>query len=490
MVAGFTLSGNEVVSTWELAPILTPYVGKAVTLTDLEAITDLITQEYRRRGYSLAKVYIPEQRISAGIVEIAVLEGRAGRLEVTGNAHYSTSYIRRHFAKVFDEGAVKYDTLERALLLLNDNPDLNVSALLQPGQKVGTTDIIAKVQDKRPIHAMLSIDNFGFPAISRERYSAGVEIGNAIFPGAVFSANLIFGNSVDSLFFQYGSYSVPLNGQGTRLVLSASNGSFDVGGALAALKITGEIRTYDISVTHPIWKTRAGSLYVDTGFLSKDNPLFVADSLLGTDSLRMLKLGFSYDRSDEHGRTFLSLYGYEGLGKLLGGMANNAPQANRLNADNRFSKASLSASRIQSLWGGTYLLVRGAGQLSDGVLPFIEEFFLGGAETVRGYSMGERIGDEGYAVSAELRVPVPYIKEAQAVLFIDNGAVRVRGAQVGEQSYYSLTGWGPGLRLGLPYYDLTGRIDLGFPISPPKAAAGSLSGGSSPSLYFMVSTRL
>ena len=400
-----------------------------------------------------------------------------GRLEVTGNSHYSTAYIRRYFAKLFDEGAIKYPTLERALLLLNENLDLNVNALLQPGETTGTTDIVAKAKDKLPIHLVLSVDNFGFPAISRERYSAGVEIGNALFDGAVASANLIFGNDPRSLFFQYGSYSVPLYGQGTRLVVSGSNGRFDVGGALAVLKITGKIRTYDISIIHPIRKTRVDNLYVDAGFLSKDNPLFILDTLSGTDSLRMLKLGFSYDRSDEQGRTFLSVYGYEGLGKVLGGMADNAPQANRLGADNRFSKLNVAGSRTQSLWGGSYLLVRGTGQLSDGVLPFIEEFFLGGAETVRGYSMGERIGDEGYTISAEARVPVPYIKEAPFVMFIDHGAVRILALSwVNNPTTHPPLGTGIP-RLGLRYYDTTVRVDLGFPIEPPKAASGSLSGG-------------
>ena len=490
LVAGFTLSGNLAVGTWELAPVLQPFVGQALSLSGLEGVADLITQEYRRRGYTLARAYIPEQTIRAGIVEIGVLEGRAGRLDVTGNTHYSTTYIRRYFAKVFEEGAIKYGSLERALLLLNDNPDLNVSALLQPGEVVGFTDITAKAQDKRPIHLSANVNNFGQPTVSRERYTVGADVGNALFDGALLSANLILGNDPRTLFFQFGAYSVPINGQGTRLVVSASNGRFDVGGALAFLKIAGKSRSYDVSITHPLLRTRVDSLYLETGFTSKDNRLFILDSLLGTDALRMLKLGVSYDRQDGTGRTFLSLYGYQGLGKFLGGMADNAPQATRLGADNRFTKAAVAASRVQSVWENVYLIVRGTGQISTGILPILEEVLLGGADSVRGYSLGERQGDEGYTISAEARLPVPYVKVAQFVLFIDNGAVRIRGNLVGQQSYYSLTGAGPGLRVGLPYYEATLRLDLGFPLEPPKALTGSLSGGSSPTLYFMLSTRL
>jgi hypothetical protein len=70
----------------------------------------------------------------------------------------------------------------------------------------------------------------------------GLEIGNALLSGAVFNAGLIIGNDTRCLFFQVGSYSVPPNGDGTRLVLSGSNGRFDVRAFLAEFDITGSSR--------------------------------------------------------------------------------------------------------------------------------------------------------------------------------------------------------------------------------------------------------
>jgi len=489
-VQGFTISGNRVVPTWDLAQVLTPFVDQTLTLVDLERVADLITDEYRRRGYSLAKAYLPEQKIKFGIVEIAVLEGYAGNLDITGNKFYSTAFIRRYFGKVYDEEAIKYSSLERALLLLSDNPDLSVSAILQPGKVVGTTDIVAKAQDKRPIHVSAGYNNFGVPFISRDRFDLGLEVGNALLPGAVFTANLIIGNDTRNLFFQLGSYSVPVGGQGTRLVLSGSNGNFDVGAFLADFKITGTLQTYDISITHPLIRSRVDNLFLDVGYLAKDNKLSLLDNVIGNDALRMLKLGVSFDRTDTTGRTFLSVYGYQGLGHILGGMADNAPDATRKGADNRFQHVNVAVGRTQSLWDRTFLILRGTGQMATGPLPVIEEFFLGGADSVRGYILGERLGDDGYAVSAELRFPVPYVSVAQFGLFIDNGAARIRSPSVGQQAYYSLTGVGPGLRVNLPWYDAALRVDLGFPIEPPKTQTGSLSGGSSPTLYLGINARL
>ncbi len=105
------------------------------------------------------------------------------------------------------------------------------------------------------------------------------------------------------------------------------------------------------------------------------------------------------------GRTYLSLYGFQGLGELLGGMDNNSPQVSREGADDRFTKATLYTGRIQSLGHGALLVVRANGQATTGPLVVIEQMLLGGPDSVRGYQLGERFVDEGYTVSAETRVP-------------------------------------------------------------------------------------
>lgn len=92
-----------------------------------------------------------------------------------------------------------------------------------------------------------------------------------IFDGATLNVNGIMGDHPDRLLFQTGSYAVPIGVHGTKLVLSGSNGQFDVGAELAALQIRGTIKTYDISVTHPFIKTRFQTLIAEAGFASKDN---------------------------------------------------------------------------------------------------------------------------------------------------------------------------------------------------------------------------
>jgi hemolysin activation/secretion protein len=133
------------------------------------------------------------------------------------------------------------------------------------------------------------------------------------------------------------------------------------------------------------------------------------------------------------------------------------------------------------------VIVRGSGQISTGPLPIIEQFLLGGPDSVRGYQLGERLGDDGYSVSAEARLAVG--KYVQLAAFVDHGAVRSRNPLPGEKRSQFLTGAGPGLRVNLPYYESALRFDVGFPIEPSKALGGSFSGGSSPTFYIQATAR-
>ncbi|ALA56588.1 ShlB/FhaC/HecB family hemolysin secretion/activation protein [Nitrospira moscoviensis] len=490
LVKGFSFSGNTAVSSEDLEVVTQPYVGRSLDLSGLEAAAEQVAAYYRRKGYTLANAYIPQQDIKFGVVTIAILEGRLGDISVTGHRHYSLDFIRGSFAEAMEEGVIRNVALERALLLLNDYPDLKVSAVLEPGRSTGSTNIVAQVEDRRPIHATLDYNNFGFNNISRNRFGAGVEVGNALFDGAVFNFNGIIGDHPDRLQFLIGGYALPLGVHGTKLVLGGSAGRFDVGAELAALQIRGRIKTYDISVTHPFIKTRFQSLLVDIGFSSKDNRLFVLGDLVGNDQVRMAKVGVNYDRLDLSGRSYVSFYGFQGLGEVLGAMDNHAALTTRQGADNRFTKGAVAAGRIQSLGHDVLLIVKGTGQITTGPLVVIEQMLLGGPDSVRGYQLGERFVDEGYTATAETRIPLlpSLLPATQGAIFIDHAAGRLRNPQPGEQASSSLTGAGVGIQTELPYYLLHLRCDVGFPLGP-KPNGGTVAGDRSPIFYLQATAR-
>jgi hemolysin activation/secretion protein len=495
IVKAFAFKGNTVFSKEQLEAVTEPYIGQALDLPLLESAANAVTDYYRSHGYTLALSYVPQQEIKFGVVELAVLEGRIGDVTVSGNRFYSSQFIKGHFAQAMEENVARNESLERGLLLLNEYPGLKTSATLEPGKSTGATDVHVTAEDKRPLHFMLDMNNYGFNNISRYRFGAGVEVGNLLVDGGTLTLNGIMGNQPDQLLFGMGNYSLPIGVHGTKVVVGGSHGKFDVGGQLDFLQIRGRITTGDLAVTHPFIKSRFQNLLMEGGFSAKDNKLtLLEDFLIGDDAIRELKLGINWDRLDLSGRWYASLYGFQGLGDILGGMSNNSPQATRTGADNRFTKATLAAGRIQSLGHDVLLVLKGTGQGTTAPLVVIEQMLLGGPDSVRGYPLGDRFVDQGFTLSAETRIPFfpslmpTALKQTQGTVFIDYGYGMLKNPQPGEAASTSLTGTGVGLQTQLPWYSSNIRLDLGFPLGP-KPIGGTLAGDRSPTLYFSISTR-
>ena len=141
------LNGVKALSNEELQAITGPYIGRDVTLSDLEELAKAITARYKERGYFLAQAVVPVQTVRDGIVEISVIEGRLGKVDVTvaPDAPIAESRVRGFLAPLQPGAAVSAPDYERAMLLLSDQPGIKVSSGLQEGTQPGTTDLSVEV---------------------------------------------------------------------------------------------------------------------------------------------------------------------------------------------------------------------------------------------------------------------------------------------------------------------------------------------------------
>ena len=79
--------------------------------------------------------------------------------------------------------SLKEDRLEKALLILNDYPSLNVKAALKAGTEPGMTDVAATVTDKFPVSGSIFYDNYGTSTTSKNRLGFGLNLGNLLTNG-------------------------------------------------------------------------------------------------------------------------------------------------------------------------------------------------------------------------------------------------------------------------------------------------------------------
>ena len=54
----------------------------------MQKVADLITDIYRRKGYVTSRAYLPPQRVEQGILEIRIVEGITGDIDIIGTKQY------------------------------------------------------------------------------------------------------------------------------------------------------------------------------------------------------------------------------------------------------------------------------------------------------------------------------------------------------------------------------------------------------------------
>jgi hemolysin activation/secretion protein len=144
----------------------------------------------------------------------------------------------------------------------------------------------------------------------------------------------------------------------------------------------------------------------------------------------------------------------------------------RYQARANFLHLRVDLSRRDRLPGGAELVARASGQYSNDPLIGSEQLIGGGAESVRGYTEAQAVGDFGGFVSLELRGPSyaplidpsgTWVNELRLLLFAEGGWTRLWQPLPEQQAIFRLWSAGVGARLKL-FSVLSGSLDVAVPL--------------------------
>ncbi|MBI2093239.1 MAG: ShlB/FhaC/HecB family hemolysin secretion/activation protein [Candidatus Omnitrophica bacterium] len=481
LVKEIIVQGNTVLKAEQLEPLLATVRQHEVTLVELKALADAIEQEYRRRGYLTTLVYVPAQRIEEGRVTLQVVEGKLGQVQVEGQRYFNAKRILWYWP--FQSGdLLRYNRIRQSLIRMNEHPDRDVQAVLQPGLTSGTTDVILKVKDRFPLHAGFQWDRQGTQSIGRWRYGPSLRYNNLLG----FDDRLLFGGTVGHHFgAAYIHYALPLSPSGTMASFGFSHAQVSPKRQFDEFGINGISQSYSTNLSQPLWDGERLSLQADFGFAAKDSRTVVQSDVSRRDRIRMLTFGPSARWTDLAGRWWIDQKFSFGL-KGLGATSQNNPLASRPGADTDFFKMNLEIVRLQKMPWRTQALLSFETQLSPSKLTTQEELYLGGAGSVRGYPEGDYLADQGFLVRAEYLVPwiflpdhwhlpkspTPLQDQVHFVGFFDRAYGKLRAITGDEQHSRNLMGIGSGLRLQMED-DLSARLEWGFNIGDDPLTSDS-----------------
>jgi hemolysin activation/secretion protein len=395
VLRGVRLEGATVLTQADADAVAAPYLDRAVSAAEIEAIRRGVSQLYVDRGYITSGVVIPNQTIADGVLTLAAVEGRITAITVQGNETYRASFFGRRLERALTQ-PLRLPDLERAQqLLLQESFVRRLDLDLQPGAEPGEARLAATVEERSRWGLGVELSNTQSPDLGRARGAVQGSVGNIWGNGDVLALRYgrIFndGNGLND----YGAgYTLPLFADGTRIWVSydRTNRALTTE-PIRTRGIRSEYDSLSIGVSRPFWQTPEQSLTLGLALDRRrarnfllDEPFdFVAGSKNGRTNVTAIRFMQDWlDRNAERVIAFRSTFSF-GV-SWLG--ATDAETDLPGQARPRFFAWLGQAQFVRRIFGDAEFVTRASLQLSDDPLYSIEQFYVGGLSTVRGYREG------------------------------------------------------------------------------------------------------
>jgi len=465
------------------------------TLGALQKLADRLSNHYRERGRILATVFVPAQDVENGVVELHILPGRLSEVVAVGDSGYSDEQLARPFEKLGDQVLDK-ESIESSLLTVLDYPGLSVSGVLEPGEGVGTTRLNLSVNSEDRFAGIVYADNKGSRYSGEERLGVGLIFNNPFGQIDQLRLDLMAqnkpeeedGSSVDNALFGGVSYTFRPFDPSYELGFEYSYNEYDIGRELSSFGYEGRSERLGFHLKKQLRRSRTFNDHLKLKLNLNEAETTRDGDVDGLDELTTLELSYGMDFSDDLlGGGFSSLEATftQGFDGVLGSMDNGDSRISRKIdggvAPVDFNKLEISATRYQRFVADTTLRFRFDAQFSDDPLVSLEQFSLGGPDSVRAYPGAEFMADKGFFASAELISPFPVIGDKDAFggktwgevvqlsLFLDYAKGYKNDALSSDIDKAELTGTGIGLRIA-PYDGLEGNITFATQVGGDDAS--------------------
>lgn len=461
----YEIEGNSRLSAIEIERAVTPHLGPARTIDDVERAREALEKAYQARGFLTVTVAIPEQQVADGLVRLQVAEGRVDRLRVTGSRYYSLGQIRARVPALAEGAVPDFAQVQTQLAALNRSEDRRIQPVLRAGRTPGTVEVDLQIEDKLPLHGDVELNNRQSASTKPLRLAASVRYDNLWqLDHSIGISTQVTPQDLDQVRVLAGTYVVPGVAGDNVVAVYAVRSDSDVA-AIGTLNVLGKGSIYGARFIAPQKPVDGFSSALTLGadyksFRDRIN-LNDADSFTTPISYAVLVASATGTwratapapgapvNTTQAGVTLT--FGPRGF---LG--TNDAEfQQKRAFASASFLAARADVSRLQGLGGRFAAYAKVEGQLASGALVSNEQYFLGGADTVRGYREAEALGDDGLRGTAELRYAIAgsgtpargSITEATLFAFLDAGALRVREPLAEQRAGFQLASTGLGFRL-------------------------------------------
>jgi hemolysin activation/secretion protein len=464
-VDGFRIVGSSVFTDEELAAAVVEWTGREIRSEDLIRVRNAITNLYIDAGYVNSGAILPDQDFEGGIIELRVIEGTLGEVQIKGNRQFRDRYLRDRIRRGAS-APLNAQELSRQLKILQQDPRIErIAARLAPGDELGSSILYLEVEEASRFDLDLRASNYEPPSIGG--YAGQAEIGISSLTG--------FGDRLRGIFTvgegiqRYeGYFDVPVNRYDTTLAMSARYAKAKVvESPFDDLDIKSRFQSYTIGVHQPVYESPTS--HVKLGIIGdwRDTTVELLDERFdfpgsGSDNGRttatVLRFLFDWVRRDER-QVFAARSQVNWGIDVLGATVNRKEEPD----------AKFVSWLLQLQWARRFSFLdietvfRTDLQLANSPLLAMEQMAVGGYSTVRGYRQNQVVVDQAVVTSAEMRIPIwrrPDLGGTVSLApFVDYAHVWDQKDRLLDRSR-NLASVGIGLRWDMPRY-LSARVYWG-----------------------------
>lgn len=466
-VSRFRFEGNTVFSYAQLLQIVRktladlhkPWPANSeIALDDLETCRLALSQFYVDNNFINSGAILPDQNADTGVITFRIIEGRLSDVSVNfgGKDGKSTNFHLLRKQYVIDR--IKYAAgpplnimrLKEELEILRLDPNIkSINAELLPGASAGEGRLDLQVKENNPFQLGLQFSNRRPPSVGSTALDVLVSDSDLTGHGDLLSVRYdVLNGPIQDLRLAGAKdfsidYTIPITPADTTLNFNFTRTDTVVlDTTFQALNIDSESDSESITLRQPLYRkpTADPSTPGHMGSPSVEFDVFITGALRDNHTT-LLGQPFSFSPGDHNGtehvtalrfgqelivrndRNALSARSTFSLGVPWFDSTQNAPGI----ADGDFFDWLGQVQYVHLIVIGktdVQLVLRGSAQLSDRSLLTLEQFALGGVETVRGYPENDLVRDQGVAGTVEFHIPLLHKSGADIITlvpFFDGG---------------------------------------------------------------------
>lgn len=486
VVKSINITGNTVISTDKLKGLMRTTIGGVLNTNTSQQDLLSIENYYSDQGYIAIITENAGIDPKTGVLNIPILEVRVESIQVTGNKKTKTHVVIREMqlkpGDVFNRKSLFADLQKIYDLEIFDREGAEPYQLKE-GTSVGKVNVIIPVKEKKTGEVSLGV---GYS--SRQRLVGQAKVAETNFRGVAQTVNATWEQSGDNgSSYELGFFEPWLDKNHTSLGLNLYNKliyrfSSDLfGGSGGTTDYNERRKGGSATISRPLTKATRGYFTLRDESVNTDNfsSAVSQKGTVGSGTFRWTNTSRDSEIDPFKGA-------YTSLSTEIGRA--HTEETKGVYENHIFSKYSADIRTYFSKGGRRKELnerrqriaVRVMAGKVNGDVPFFEQYFMGGSETLRGYREDRFWGNNMFLASIEPRFPIA--PNLDGVLFFDIGDAW--GAQdifrnpnnpllTGDKTLKALLGnlpqhttfspkigYGPGIRVMTPLGQL--RLDYGF----------------------------